>query len=80
MRRGRDLRNFLQQFQIFRMLAEFVIADQRAEGLAAEDAVLFLVDLLEHRALIEFRRPLQIAQQVLLRSIQNANLQLRAGF
>ena len=79
MRRGRDLRNFLQQLQIFRMLAEFVVAHQRAERLAAENAVLFFVHLLEHRALVEFRRTLQIAQQVLLRRIQNPDLQLRSG-
>src|SRR5579864_990803 len=73
---SRNLRDFLQQFQVFGMFAELVIADQRTEWLAAEKAVLLLVDFLEHRALIKFRRPLQVAQQVLLRRIQNANLQL----
>ena len=41
------------------MLAEFVVADQGAERRAAEDAVLFFVDLLEQGALIELRRALQ---------------------
>ena len=60
------LRNLLQQLDVFGVLAEFVIAHQRAERSAAEDAVLFLVDLLEQRALVEFRRALQIPQQLLL--------------
>ena len=42
-------------------LAELVVADERAERRAAEDAELFLVDLLEQRALIELGRLLQIA-------------------
>ena len=58
------LRDLLQQLDIFRMLAEFVVADQRAERRAAEDAVLFFVDLLEQRALIELRRALQVAAAV----------------
>ena len=64
MRRRGDLRNLLQQLDIFRMLAELVVADQRAEGSAAEDAELFFVDLLEQRALIELRRALQVLAAV----------------
>ncbi len=60
-------------------LAEFVIADQRCERRAAEDAELFFVDLLEQRALIELGRALQIAQQVLLADVQDLDLQLVAG-
>jgi hypothetical protein len=55
-----------QQLDVLGVLAELVIAHQRAERRAAEDAVLFFVDFLEERALVEFRRPLQIAQQFLL--------------
>ena len=62
----RHVGDLLQQFDVFGVLAEFVIAHQRAEGRSAEDAVLFLVDFLEQRALIEFRRALQILQQFLL--------------
>ena len=75
----RDLRDFLQQFQVFGMFAEFVIANQGAIRFATKKAVFFLIDLFEHRTLIEFRSPLQIAQQVLLRRVQNTNLQLRPG-
>ena len=60
------LRDLLEQFDVFGMLAEFVIAHQGAERSTAENAVLFLVDLLEQRALVEFRRALQILQQLLL--------------
>ena len=65
-RRGRHLRDLLQQLDVLRALAELVVADQRAERSAAEDAELFLVDLLEQRALVELRRALQVAQQLLL--------------
>ena len=58
--------------------AEFVVADQRAERRAAEDAELLLVDLLEQRALIELGRPLQIAQQLLLRDVEDLDLEHRA--
>ena len=60
MRRRRNLRDLLQQFDVLRMLAEIVVADQRAERSAAEDAELFFVDLLEERALVELGRALQV--------------------
>ena len=56
MRRRRHVGNLLQQLDIFRVFAEFVVAEQSAERLTAEHAVLFFVYLLEQRALIEFRR------------------------
>ena len=62
MRRGGDVRDAFQQRHVFGMLAEFVIADQRAEGSAAEDAVLFFVDLLEQRALVELRARSQMSR------------------
>ena len=58
---GRDVRNLFKQLQVLGMLAEFVVADQRAERRAAENAVLLLVNFLEQRALIEFRRSLEVA-------------------
>ena len=69
-RRG-HLGYFLQQFDIFRTLAEFVVADQGAERSAAEDAVLFFVNLLEQGALVELRSALQIAQQFLLGDVED---------
>src|SRR5256885_12384833 len=41
------------------VLAEFVVAYEGAERRAAENAVLFLVHLLEERTLIELRRALR---------------------
>ena len=49
--------------------AELVVAHQGTERLAAEGAVLLLVDLLEHRALVELRGPFQVPQQVFLRNV-----------
>ena len=54
----RDLRNFLQQFQVFGMFAEFIVAHQRAERLAAKQSELFLVYFLKHRTLIKLRSTL----------------------
>ena len=51
-RGGRDLRHLTQQFDVGRRVIEIVVADQAAEGLAAELSVFGLVDLLEQRALI----------------------------
>ena len=45
----------------------------------AEHTKLFLVNLLKERALIEFRRALQIPQQLFLAAIQNLDLQHVAG-
>ncbi len=61
-----DLRNLFEQFHIFGRFAEFVVADQRAERMSAENAEFFFVDLLEHRALVELGGALQIAEQVFL--------------
>ena len=49
--------------------------EQRAEGRAAEDAELLGVDLLEERALVELRRLLEVLQQVLLRDVEDLDLQ-----
>src|ERR1035438_6026377 len=48
--------------------------------MSAEDAELFFVDFLEHRALVELRSPLQIAQQVFFGAVDDLELQIDAGF
>src|SRR5262249_46605878 len=80
MSRSRYMRHLLQELGVFRMLAEFVVANQCAEGRTAEDAVLFLINLLEESALVEFRSALQILQQLLLAAIQDLDLQHGSGF
>ena len=56
-----------------------VIADQAAEGLAAELAEFLLVDLLEQRALVPARAGecLEIAIELALRDVHHLDLQLR---
>jgi hypothetical protein len=78
--RGRGhVGDFLQQLDVLRALAEFVVAQQRAERSAAEHAILFFVDFLEQRALVELRRALQVPQQLLLAHVQDLDLQHGAG-
>ena len=77
---GGDVGDPLQQRHVLRMLAEFVVADQRAERRAAERAVFILVDLLEQGTLVELRGPFQVLQQILLGYVEHSDLQLRAGF
>ena len=79
MRLGRDVRDALEQGHVFRMLAELVIANQRSEGSAAENAVLFFVNLLKEGALVELWSFLDVAQQFLLGGVEDANLQSDAG-
>ncbi|MNT01064.1 hypothetical protein D3C72_1355160 [compost metagenome] len=78
MHRGADLRHLAQQLDVGWRLVEVVVADQAAIRFAAELAVLFLVQLLEHRALVpgsalEF---LQGLVQLGLRDVEHADLQL----
>ena len=61
------------------MLPKFIVAHQRGKRRAPENSVLFLVDFLEQRALVEFGRPVQIPLQLLLGGVENANLQFVAG-
>ena len=49
------LRHLAQQLDVGRRLVEVVVADQAAERLAAELAVLLFVQLLEERALVPGR-------------------------
>ena len=76
---GGYLRNLLEQFHIFRMLAKFEVADQCAIRCTAEDAVFFFVDFLEECALVELGSALHVAQQVLFVDVQDANLEVGTG-
>ena len=51
-RRGGDLAEIAQKPDVDRRVVEMVVADQAAEGLAAERAELAFVDRLEQRALV----------------------------
>ena len=75
----RNVRNAFEQSHILRVLAEFVVANQRTKRSAAENAVFFFVHFLEQRALIEFRRLLDIAQQLLLGDVEHPDLESDAG-
>ncbi len=77
-RGGGNVRDLLEQLDVLTGLAELVVAEQRPERSAAEDAVLLLVHLLEQRALIEFGRALQVTQQILLRDVEHLDLERRA--
>ena len=68
-----------EQAMSSRVPAELVVADEHAVRLAAELAVLLLVDLLEQRALVELDGLLQVLEQVLLADVQDADLELLAG-
>src|SRR5208282_5952940 len=52
-RLGGDVRNAIEQGQIFGMFSELVISDQGAERRSAENSVFFFVNFLEQSALIE---------------------------
>ena len=76
---SRDMRDLFQQIHVLRVAAELVISDQHAVGGAAEGAVLFFVDLLEQRALVELGRRLEVLDQVLLGRIQHVDFHVGAG-
>ena len=61
------------------MIREFVVADHGAVGLAARRAKLGFVDLLEDLALIELDGLVQILEQLPLRDVHDADLELGAG-
>ncbi len=79
MRRRRDIRHLFQQFDVLRVAAEFVVADQRSIGRSTEDAVRLIVHLLENLALVEFRRLLKIFQELRLGDVENLDLQHGRG-
>jgi hypothetical protein len=82
MRRGADLAHLAEELDVGRALVEVVVADQAAEGLAAELAVFLFVDLLEERALVPGRalEALERLAQVGLRDVHHADLQHLVGF
>ena len=74
--RGRGYaRHLLQQRDVLRVPAEFVIADQSAERVAAERSVLFFVNLLEDGALVELHRLVEILEQIRLADVHQLDLQ-----
>ena len=76
------LRHLAEQLDVGRAVVEVVVADQAAERLAAELAVLLFVDLLEERALVP-GRALVTSSSVLpssfLRDVHDADLQHLVG-
>ena len=52
------------------MVAELVIADQHAIGIATEGAIFLFIDFLKQGALIELGGFFQVHQQVLLADIE----------
>lgn len=64
-----DVADAFEEFDVFRVLAEFVVADQGSKRRAAEDAELFFVHL-EHRALIELRGALEVAKEVFFETLR----------
>ncbi len=77
--RGGYIGNPFEQFDIFGVLTEIEVAHQGAEGGAAKYAVFLFVHLLEHRALIELRRALEVPQQFLLAAVQDLDLKHDPG-
>jgi hypothetical protein len=79
-RRGRDAGHPLQDLDVRRAPAvEVVVPHQHAEGVAAERAVLLLVDLLEGLGHVELDGPLEVVAQLVLRDVQDADLEALAG-
>ena len=80
-RRRGDLRHLTDQLDVRRRMVEVVVADQAAEGLAAELPVLRLVELLEERALVPGHalEALEGPTQVRLGDVQHADLQHLVG-
>ena len=76
-----DLGHLAQQLHVRRAVVEVVVADQAAEGLAAELAVLLLVELLEDRALVPggALELLQGLVQLLLGDVHHPDLEHLVG-
>ncbi len=78
--RGRGhVRHLLDEVHVLGLARDLEIAQQRAEGRAAEGAELFFVDLLEHQALVEVDRGLEVAHQVALGDVEHLDLEHGAG-
>ncbi len=82
MRSRRYLGNFSQQLYVGRAVIEVIIADQAADGLSAELAVLFLIHTLEDGALVPAHAlvPFKRAAQFRLGHAHHADLQKFVGF
>ena len=77
MRGGSHAGDLLQQRHVLRMAAELVVADQEAEGIAAEGAVLLFVHLLEQHALVELQRLVEVLEHFGLGGAEQAQLEPR---
>ncbi|KAG0928033.1 hypothetical protein G6F31_017846 [Rhizopus arrhizus] len=78
--RGRGhVRHLFDEVHVLGLARDLEVAQQGAERRAAEGAELFFIDLLEHQALIEIDRRLEVAHQVALGGVQHLDLQHRAG-
>ena len=78
-RRRRHVRHLAQQVDVFGMVRELVVADQRPIGFAAGSAELVLVQLLEGLALVELNRSIEVLEQLPLGNVHYLQLQLGAG-
>src|SRR5262245_51230257 len=79
MRCGSNLRDLLEQFDIFVTLTELEVADEGAERVSTENAKFLFIDFLEHRTLVEFWSALQVSQQLFLGRVEDFNLQHGTG-
>src|SRR5215472_8579164 len=62
------------------MTTEFVVPDQGAERSTAERSVLLFIDFLEHSALVELDRLVQIFKEVRLTDIHQLDLETARSF
>ncbi|MNX84623.1 hypothetical protein D3C86_1164320 [compost metagenome] len=76
--RRRNRRDALQQLHVIEGVVEFIVADDRAERLAAGGAEFVFVDRLEEARLIEFHGLFQIAREFPLAGIHDADLEVDA--
>jgi hypothetical protein len=74
-RRGGHAGHLFEQRDILGMPAELVVANQRAERIAAQSTVLFFVDLLENLALVEFDCLVQVLEQIVLADVHELDLE-----
>ena len=77
---GRHIGHLFQKFDVLGAAPEFIVADHCAIGLAAENAEFLVVNFLEDVALIKLRGLLKVFQKLVLRDVENLDLQHRGGF
>ena len=61
------------------MAPKLIVPDEGAKRRTAKHAILFLVDLLKERALVEFAGALQIFEEIVLGHVEYPELEHRAG-